>query len=199
MNIQALLAQRFSVGTVERLDLTIRESDDLKESLESGKYPTGASSCQNYESDAYYTKCLLARGGDADKKNYIIDKDDKTIVVENELKLVYVNNRVPAIFLEPTNYSGIRERYDVTSDVYRYAQAKARRMSRRVKVLRGADEGEEGAILVTVRPSRNHYQYEDGKRGGPGHGGLGIKEGEYTMWAVEVAWGILGRFSKNGR
>ncbi|MDP2630028.1 MAG: hypothetical protein Q8P56_01330 [Candidatus Uhrbacteria bacterium] len=185
-NIQAELSQRFAVGAVEHLDLTIRESDDLKESLESGKYPRGASSCQNYESDVYYTKCLLARAGDADKKNVIIEKNDRTIVVENELKLVYIDNKIPAIFVEPTNYSGIRQRYDVSPDVDRYAKAKARRMSNRVKVLRGADKGEDGAILVTVRPSRNHYQYEDGKHGGPGHGGLGIKEGEYTMWAVEV-------------
>ncbi|MBI4599615.1 hypothetical protein HY732_01705 [Candidatus Uhrbacteria bacterium] len=186
-NIQVLLSQRFAVGSVEHLALTIRESDDLKESLESGKFPTGASSCQNYESEAHYTKCLLARAGDLDKKNIIIQKEDGTIVVENELKLVYVDDKIPAIFIEPTNYSSIRERYDVTHDVERYAKAKARRMSSRIKVLRGTDEVGAGAILVTVRPSRNHFQFEDGKHGGPGHGGLGIKEGEYTMWAVEVA------------
>lgn len=186
-NIQALLSQRFAVGSVEHLDLTIRESDDLKESLESGKYPIGASSCQNYESEVYYTKCLLARAGDADKKNLIIQKDDGTIVVENELKLVYIEDKSPAIFIEPTTYSGIKKRYDVTSDVEWYVKAKAQRMGPRIKVFRGADQGETGAIQVTVRPSRNHYQYEDGKYGGPGHGGLGIQEGEYTMWAVEVA------------
>ncbi len=166
-------------------DLTIEEEDDPKTLFEAGHYPIGCGSCQNFEGDVQYNKCLLAYVADADKKILTIRKPDRTILARAIIKLGRTDDatQTPIIFLEPTYTSVNKQDHNFDDDINRYIIAKAGRMGRRVRVVRGALTGDVGVRIAT---SRNGYQYEDGGAGAADAAGLGIKYGAYTMNAYEI-------------
>ena len=162
--------------------LTIEETDHPKDLLEHGKYPIGATSCQNYEGQVSYNKCLIGTVADADKKLILVRKADGAIIARVIVKLVWPENGSPAIFLEPT-YTGVsRSDHDFDPDINAFLHEKAAAMGG-IAVLRGSTEV---GVRVTVRSSRNGWQYEDGATGGPNNAGLGEKSGVYTMDAKSV-------------
>lgn len=181
-NIAVLLHGTETPGSIIQ-GLTIEETDHPKDMIEMGKYPSGASSCQNFEGDVSFNHCLLAMMADADKKLILIRKQDGTIIARAVMKLVWLQDDTPALFLAPTYTSVSKADHDFDVDINAYAYAKAEEMGG-VRVLRGSTRS---AMLVKVRESRNGSQYEDGATGGPHDGGLGEKYGAYTMDAVEVA------------
>ncbi|MFH1405176.1 MAG: hypothetical protein ABIH21_03715 [Patescibacteria group bacterium] len=161
--------------------LRIEESDHPKTLLETGKYPSGSGSCQNYEGRIEFNKCLLSYVADADKKIIMVRKPNGTIVARSIVKLVWIEKE-PAIFIEPTYTSVNKADHNFDDDFNKYLLKKASRMGS-VKVLRGSMQG---PIRVRVRTSRNNLQYEDGGSGAADNAGLGIKAGAYSMGALEV-------------
>ena len=182
-NVRVLLENAGAVSG-KFAGLRIEESDHPKTLLESGKYPAGSGSCQNYEGSVKYNRALLAYVADADKKIVTVRSEDGTIVARAIVKLTYVDGKQPALFLEPTYTSVNKAGHDFDADFNRYLKEKAQEMGANVKVLRGSMSG---PIQTEVRASRNGVQYEDGGAGGVNEAGLGLKEGQYSMGAYEVA------------
>lgn len=167
-----------------------------------GKYPEGAVSCQSYwqssttlaayPADAMTKLCLLI-----DKNNLPEDVAEKlTCATTNEEKLEIFNNNTYAfleamiarrvtkivrddqsqeacIFLEPVYTS--HNQTLMTKHLNKFALGFLNPKTG-LNLVRGG-----GNMQVKVASSRNQYQYEDGEKGGPQNGGIGTKEGEYTM------------------
>jgi hypothetical protein len=180
-NIVYLVSGGAGSGTLR--DLTISETDDPKSLVESGKYPTGATSCQNYDGDVGNNKCLLATIVDADKKLLEVKKPDGTIMARAIYKIVWISPDTPALFIEPT-YTPLKPNLEFFNQQFdQWACKKAAAMGG-MPVFRGLLQGK---TRVTVRSSRNNgIQYEDGGTGSENNAGLGIQYGTYTMGATEV-------------
>lgn len=127
-------------------------------------------------------KCLLATACDADKKLLNITKADGTIIASAKVKIVWLPKNVPALFLEPT-YTPEKSALPTFKKIFDgWACRKAAAMGG-ITVFRGK---ESGGTKVTVRKSRNDYQYEDGATGNENNAGLGVQKGEYMMDAQIV-------------
>lgn len=171
-----------------------------------GKFPNGATSCQNYESgdtvlaaymgDAYTKMCLLVDlnklPGEINEELEKAEDSESKMKVFNKHTLAFLNASVgrrltkivqdikegkPKLFLEPV-YTPLDK--DSTARLMNAFAVTSLEPKLNMPIVRGG-----GTDEVYVAESRNKEQYEDGESGGPGGGGagLGTKSGSYKMSA----------------
>lgn len=186
--------------------LAVIYTDNPMAMLTIGRFPNGATSCQNYQNgdrvlaaymgDAYTKTCLLVdlnklppevnaeleQAADSQEKMKVFQGHTfaflNASVGRRLTKIVQgVDDKQPKLFLEPV-YTPM-DRQSTTRLMNAFAVTHlAPKLN--LPLVRGG-----GSAEVSVSESRNGSQYEDGEYGGPGGagGGLGTQEGEYRMTA----------------
>ncbi len=185
-------------------NLALVFTDNPLVSLTVGRFPIGATSCQDYMRGdnalgAYMadagtkvcllidinklpneTKSLVEKETDPAKKLELFDNNtfaflNAAVARRLTKKVDDVPTGLPQLFLEPV-YTPLDRAYTTRiMDAYAAANLKTKLG---IDMVKGGGGGE-----VRVVESRNGRQYEDGESGGPGGGGVGIgsKTGTYTM------------------
>ncbi len=206
------------MATLERIESIINEAshpvgkdrlavvftDNPMAMLTIGKFPHGATSCQNYESgdsvlaaymsDAYTKMCLLIDlnklSPEVNKELEAVEDSDAKMRIFNSHTLSFLNAAVgrrltkivqdqnedkSKLFLEPVYTPLDRESMTRLLNAYAVTNLEPKLG---ISLVRGGGSGE-----VNVSESRNGFQYEDGESGGPGGGGggIGTQRGSYKM------------------
>lgn len=206
-NIEKIISEESQ--PVGKKEMAVIFTDNPLVSLSIGKFPAGAESCQFYWNGDINLAAYVA---DADKKMVLLvnlgklaeelklelqQKEDQEerlkIFQENILSFLdaTVARRIvkivrdsetgqPLLFLEPV-YTNLNR--EATSRILNTFAVSHLKPKLKMELAVGG-----GTALVSIAKSRNCYQYEDGEKGGPGGvgGGLGTKEGSYTMPARKI-------------
>ncbi len=204
-NVQAVLAQREDLGAKRRLAMIV--TDDPQMVLQSGKYPLGCGSCQNYEGDSSWNKSLAGYVADAHTQvSYLIDlnrlsaearelieargfEEAKSLLKQQDLLEASIARSIVKqvrneqdgegyLFIEPT-YSSVNKGDLGMDKFFNLFLELTVADPMGIRLVRGG-----GDKTVRVPKSRNpNGQYEDCAAGNAGHAGMGIQLDSYTMSA----------------